>query len=326
MELVSVIIPVYNSENTIKETIISAINQTYTNLEIIVVDDGSTDNSKNEILSLTDSRIKYKFQENQGSPNAKNLGLSISAGKYIQFLDADDLLSSDKIENQVKLLNGKVDAICICRTKIFYEVTDLQKNNLQEIDSEFLTFSKNPKEFLLNLHGVYGREGMVQPNAYLTPIDIIKKAGEWSPLLSRSPDDDSEFFCRVLLNSKEVIYDKTSINYYRKSLNLLSSGKTHSHAFGALKTVELKSRIILKELNTPEVKKMLARNFANVAYTHSVSTPEILVAVKGQLYDVLGYDKIPTVGGKYFKFISLFIGFEAAIKLKLKLKKLIIKT
>jgi hypothetical protein len=129
-----------------------------------------------------------------------------------------------------------------------------------------------------------------------------------------------------LLNSKEVIYDKTSINYYRKSLNLLSSGKTHSHAFGALKTVELKSRIILKELNTPEVKKMLARNFANVAYTHSVSTPEILVAVKGQLYDVLGYDKIPTVGGKYFKFISLFIGFEAAIKLKLKLKKLIIKT
>lgn len=323
MELVSIIVPVYNSENTIKETLLSAINQTYSNLEIIVIDDGSTDNSKKEILSLTDTRIKYKFQENQGSPNAKNLGLSVAKGKYIQFLDADDILSSDKIENQVKLLDGKLDAICICKTKIFYEISDLKKNNLQEIDSDFLTFSKNPKEFLLNLHGVYGRGGMVQPNAYLTPIDIIKKAGGWSPLLSRSPDDDSEFFCRVLLNSEEVVYDDTSINYYRKSLNVLSSGKTARHAFGALKTVELKSRIILKESNTPEVKNMLARNFAIVAYTHSTSTPEILAAVKTQLYDILGYDKIPAVGGKYFKLLSSIIGFEAAIKIKLKLKRLI---
>lgn len=318
--IVSVIIPVYNSENTIKETIESVINQTYSNLEIIVVNDGSTDKSENEIFAINDSRIIYKFQENQGSPIAKNLGLSIAKGKYIQFLDADDILSVDKIENQVELLDGKTDAVCVCRTQIFYDVSELKNNNLQEIDTEFLKFSTNPIEFLLNLHGVYGRDGMVQPNAYLTPMAIINKSGPWSPLLSRSPDDDSEFFCRILLHSKELIYDKNSINYYRKSLNMLSSGKTFQHVKGALKTVELKSKIILGYINTPNVKKALANNFAKIAYGYGPYFPEIIVDVKKHLNEMLGFKKIPCVGGKYFKLLSFFVGFETAFKIKRRFK------
>lgn len=321
MDLVSIIIPVYNSENTIKDTIESAINQTYSNLEIIVVNDGSTDKSENKIVAFNDSRIIYKFQENQGSPIAKNLGLSIAKGKYIQFLDADDLLSADKIENQVKLLNGKTDTICVCRTKIFYDILDIENNKLQEIDTEFLSFSTNPMEFLLNLNGLNGKEGMVQPNAYLTPMAIIKIAGVWSPALSRSPDDDSEFFCRVLLNSHKLIFDKTSINYYRKSLNLLSGGKTLQHAKGALKTVELKSQNFLGYINTPNVRKALAKKFAKIAYNYGNYYPEIIVEVKKLLNEILGYKKIPNVGGKYFKLLSLLIGFQNALFIKNKLKR-----
>jgi glycosyltransferase involved in cell wall biosynthesis len=316
MELVSIIIPVYNSEKTIKQTINSVLNQSYPQIEIIVINDGSTDNSGNEINSLNDSRIIYRYQENQGSPIAKNLGLSIANGKYVQFLDADDFLSTDKIENQVKLLDGKIDAVCVCRTKIFYNDLELENSNLKEIDNEFLFFSNNPLEFLLNLNGVYGKNGMVQPNAYLTPMKLIKKAGFWSPELNRSPDDDSEFFCRILVNSSELIYDKTSINYYRKSLNYLSSGKTISHAIGALKTVELKSQIILNQLDTKKVKKALAKNFAKVAYNYSPYYPEILTDVKKHLKVMLGYKKIPLVGGKYFKLLSFFIGFDNALKIK----------
>jgi glycosyltransferase involved in cell wall biosynthesis len=321
MELVSIIIPIYNSENTIIETIESVLNQTYSNLEIILVNDGSKDSSENKILAFKDPRIIYKYQENQGSPIAKNLGLSIANGKYIQFLDADDLLSADKIENQVKLLNGKTDTVCVCRTQIFYDISDIKNNKLQEIDTEFLSFSTNPMEFLLNLIGVNGSDGMVQPNAYLTPKEIINKAGHWSTLLNRSPDDDSEFFCRVLLQSNEIIYDKTSINFYRKSLNFLSGGKTLQHAKGALKTVELKSKVLLEIINTPKVKKTLAKNFAKIAYNYGNYYPEIIVEVKKLLYEILGFKKIPRVGGKHFKLLSYLIGFENALFIKNKLRK-----
>jgi glycosyltransferase involved in cell wall biosynthesis len=316
MVLVSVIIPVYNSEKTITETIISGLNQTYKNIEIIIINDGSTDSSEKEILSFNDQRLIYIYQENQGSPIAKNIGLSIAKGKYIQFLDSDDILSPDKIENQVKLLEGRTDAICVCRTQVFYDISDLKNIKLEEIDSEFLIFSSNPEEFLLNLNGINGKVGMVQPNAYLTPVSIISKAGHWSPLLNRSPDDDSEFFCRVLLNSKEIIYDKTSINYYRKSNNLLSSGKSLIHAKGALKTVELKCRSILEHDNSPKVKKALANQFARVAYTYGSHFPEIIIDVKIHLINLLGYKKIPIVGGKYFNVLSKFIGFEMTFKIK----------
>jgi glycosyltransferase involved in cell wall biosynthesis len=315
--LVSIIIPVFNSENSIRETLKSALNQTYENIEVIVINDGSIDTSEDIILAFNDSRIIYRYQRNQGSPIAKNLGLSIANGEYIQFLDADDLLSVDKIENQIKLLDGKSDSICVCRTQIFYNLEDLSNNNnLEEIDTCFINFSDKPIEFLFNLLGVNGRVGMVQPNAYLTPMAIIKKAGYWSTLLNRSPDDDSEFFCRVLLHSNKIIYDQTSINYYRKSINSLSSGKSLLHAYGALKTIELKTKIILDYNNTSIVKNALANSFANLAYNYGSLHPEIIVKVKQKLNDLLGYKSIPIVGGKYFKIISSVFGFENTQKIK----------
>ncbi len=316
MALVSIIIPVFNSENSISDTIKSALNQTYENIEVIIINDGSTDSSEDIILSFTDSRIIYRFQRNQGSPIAKNLGLSIANGEFIQFLDADDLLSVDKIENQIKLLDGNSDSICVCRTQIFYNLEDLKNNNLEEIDTNFVNFSDKPLEFLFNLLGVNGREGMVQPNAYLTPISIIKKAGYWSPLLNRSPDDDSEFFCRVLLHSNKIIYDQTSINYYRKSINLLSRGKSLQHAYGALKTIELKTKIILEYNNTSKVKCALAKGFAKIAYSYGSYHPEIIFEVSKLLLSLLGYKKIPSTGGKYFKLFSRIIGFKNVFYIK----------
>jgi glycosyltransferase involved in cell wall biosynthesis len=313
--LVSIIIPVYNSENTIKETIESVLHQTYSNIEIILVNDGSTDNSENIILAFKDPRIIYKYQENQGSPIAKNFGLTIAKGKYIQFLDADDMLSKDKIENQVKLLNGVEDSICVCRTISFYN--EIYKNEeLAEIDTEYLYYYAIPLQFLLNLIGTNGKPGMVQPNAYLTPMKVIHKAGFWSQSLNRSPDDDSEFFCRVILNCDKIIYDSKSINYYRKSLNLLSSGKTLEHAKGALKTVELKAKYILTYSNTSKTRSVLIQSIAKVAYNYGLVYPEIILDVKSLLFDQFGLSKIPPTGGVFFLNFSKLLGFENTLKLK----------
>lgn len=113
--LVSVIVPSYNYGRYIGETLESLIAQTYTNWECVVVDDGSTDNTK-EVVSKyieRDTRINYFYQENRGLSAARNSGIKYSTGKYIQLLDADDLIDNEKLERQFKYLeeNPEVDIL-----------------------------------------------------------------------------------------------------------------------------------------------------------------------------------------------------------------------
>ena len=104
--LVSIIIPCYNAENYIGEAIVSSINQSYNPVEVIVVDDGSVDNSLNEIKSF--SNIKYTSIPNSGVSAARNVGINMSNGKFVKFLDSDDILTKSAIYEQVQQL-AKLD-------------------------------------------------------------------------------------------------------------------------------------------------------------------------------------------------------------------------
>src|SRR5574341_1935425 len=105
MTKVSAIIPVYNGEKYIEDAIRSVLTQTFSDLELIIVDDGSTDKT-GEICKgfLSDSRVKYIYQENQGVSSARNTGIKRSNGEYVAFLDADDYWLPDKTEEQIKFL------------------------------------------------------------------------------------------------------------------------------------------------------------------------------------------------------------------------------
>ncbi|MGL5558919.1 MAG: glycosyltransferase family 2 protein [Paraclostridium dentum] len=108
--LVSVIIPMYNAEKYIEETILSVINQTYKNLEIIIVDDKSIDNSASIVkkFELIDKRIKHiKLNENKGVANARNIGVKASNGRFIAFIDSDDVWRKNKIEKQLDFMLSK---------------------------------------------------------------------------------------------------------------------------------------------------------------------------------------------------------------------------
>jgi len=102
--LVSVIIPAYNAELHIKRAIESAIKQTYKNLEIIIIDDGSTDRTADIIKSFKDPRIIYLYQKSKSQGSARNYGIIKSKGKYITFLDADDFYLPEKVEKQIRFL------------------------------------------------------------------------------------------------------------------------------------------------------------------------------------------------------------------------------
>ncbi|MBC1220287.1 glycosyltransferase [Nostoc sp. UCD121] len=121
--LISVIIPAYNSEKTIKETIESVLNQSFRHLELIVINDGSQDSTLEIITKIPDSRIKVFSYPNAGGNVSRNRGLHHAVGKFVSFLDADDIWTPDKLKSQLKALQENVTA------KVAYSWTDYIDEN-----------------------------------------------------------------------------------------------------------------------------------------------------------------------------------------------------
>lgn len=269
LPLVSIIIPVFNAEKYLHETITSALNQTWGNKEIIIIDDGSTDNSCEIAKWFQSETVKIYHQKNLGASAARNYGLTKADGDYIQFLDADDLLSPNKIEKQLELLRNNPNFVGLCKTIHFF---DGQHIDVNETKIEWYSEgSDDPVDFLIKLYGghlmgaTYG--GMIQPNAWLTPKNIITKAGPWNEKLS--VDDDGEYFCRVILSSKGISYSKDSINYYRKfrkPINL--SSRSSEKAFESIYySSVLKSQALLNATKNPKAKEAMSMQFWEVALT-----------------------------------------------------------
>ena len=136
--LVSVIIPAYNAVGFIKETIDSALDQTYGNKEIIVVDDGSSDGTYDFVLRCFGDRIRVLKQNNSGPSAARNAGIKVSKGNFIAFLDADDLWLPEKIESQVAMMVKYPEVGMLCGNMVDFDqdgqdvISHFEKHNLSE--------------------------------------------------------------------------------------------------------------------------------------------------------------------------------------------------
>jgi len=113
--LVSVLIPVFNMQSSIKESVMSILNQTYQNFELLIVDDGSTDDTWNVLQEIKNSKIKlFRFEENKGRPFARNFLLNNAQGQYIAWLDADDFAYVNRIEKQLACFKANNDIVGVC--------------------------------------------------------------------------------------------------------------------------------------------------------------------------------------------------------------------
>ena len=139
--MISVIIPTYNRGNRITESIKSVLNQTYSDLELIVIDDGSTDNTSDVVNNIHDCRLLYYKQDNKGACAARNYGIKLAKGEYIAFQDSDDTWEPNKLEIELDLLESKNCDLVYCglnrimQNKVIYipeghndyETIDIQK-------------------------------------------------------------------------------------------------------------------------------------------------------------------------------------------------------
>jgi glycosyltransferase involved in cell wall biosynthesis len=311
--LVSIIIPAYNSGQYLAETINSALAQTWGNKEIIVVDNGSTDNTAEIIKGFGSRILPISIQQNKGASAARNAGLQVAKGDYIQFLDADDLLSTNKIESQLSCLNNLDNYLSICRTIHFIDGEDYKTT--ETIVSWFDTDTDHPVDFLIKLYSgeevLPGYGGMITIHSWLTPRALIDKAGPWNEALS--VDDDGEFFCRVVLAAQGIKFSDKALCYYRK-FNIqqsLSAQKTSKALQSTIAAIDLK----YSHLKVKSYDKLIDRVFAKHYWWAGVlAFPEFKVLSNHciQKAITLGYKGQKYVGGPSGHAVAGVLGWKAA--------------
>jgi glycosyltransferase involved in cell wall biosynthesis len=205
--LVSILIPAYNAEEWIVETLSSALAQTWQRKEIIVVDDGSTDQTVSIARRFASKNVLVVTQRNQGAAAARNHAFSLSQGDYVQWLDADDLLSADKIAAQMRLSEQ-----CQNRRILFSSgwAHFTYRTDRAKFSPTSLWRDLSPVEFLL---GKMGQHLHMQPATWLVSRDLTEKAGPWDTRLCH--DDDGEYFCRVLLGTDRIRFSPEAKVFYR---------------------------------------------------------------------------------------------------------------
>jgi len=311
--LVSIIIPLYNAEAYIAECIKSVLAQTWPNIEVIIIDDGSTDNSAALAETFASDTVRLYRQANKGASAARNYGLKQAKGKYIQFLDADDLLSADKIEAQVGLLEQNPGCIALCDTVYFDDGTDPYQN--KPAKEWYSNGFNKPVDFLIKLYGGdligpnYG--GMVQPNAWLTSRHVIDKAGLWNEM--RSPDDDGEFFCRVILESERVCYSPGAVNYYRKLAGNknLSAQKSHEACQSKLTVTDLKTKHLLARTDNDKAKLALSRLYWENAFAFYPAFKTLAKEAERKAKDLAPHLRIRAYSKGLKLFLSKVFGWKS---------------
>ena len=176
--LVSIIIPNYNGYNYLESSLISALNQDYKNLEIIVVDDGSSDNSK-EIINKFQSQIKAIYLKHQGASQSRNVGIENSGGEFVALLDSDDIWLPNKISKQIEVMNLDNADFAYCGYEKFGAVTGVVLPNEKIRGDVYPYFRRYPGvNFIGSCSGVIFRKSLLESSG-LFDLEFTGVAEDW---------------------------------------------------------------------------------------------------------------------------------------------------
>lgn len=280
--LVSVIIPIYNMEKYLQECVNSVVNQSYQNLEIILVDDGSNDNSGKicDILKKQDKRIKVFHNYNQGVSYSRNFGIKKSNGKYLLALDGDDTIDSTYIEKGVYVLENNINiGIVYCKARLFGyrdEIWNLPEYSLDKMLVEniiFVTALFRKSDFII-VGGFcedmkYGIEDYdfwlsileLKREVYMIPEILFNyriRNNSRNSQFGNNYDHQKEMYLLIYNRHKKLYIE----NYEAVMEGFINKYITLNKKINYLKTFILFYYLIK---NSPKIKKIL-KNFLNIKF------------------------------------------------------------
>ena len=238
-DLVSIIIPVYNVAQYLDDCLNSIIRQTYKNLEIIIIDDGSTDDSLEICRSFTakDKRLKVLHQDNAGVSSARNAGLNIMTGNYVLFIDSDDRIEQNMVESFIEIFdeNSKIDAV-FCGYKEFDDETgtiikEVAPNQSKMVDRD------------VGVAEIFGEYSTMLWNKMFR-CSIIDKSDLFDVTLKIG--EDELWMVDVLKRASNIMLIGTPLYYYRSR----AEGASKGQAFSEAKMTDYESqKKVLKSIN-----------------------------------------------------------------------------
>lgn len=303
--LVSVLIPAYNAAPWIQETIQSALDQTWCRTEIVIVDDGSSDGTRDIAQRFQSRNVAVHSTDHCGAAAARNYAFQACQGDYIQWLDADDLLSPDKIERQLAVVH-EADShreLLTCAWARFY----YEPKRASYVRSP-LHATLSPLEWLLIK---MGSNQFMQTASWLTRRELAEAAGLWDTRLLS--DDDGEYFCRVLLAATKVRFVPGTGVFYRRtgrgSLGYVGSDNAKKDAL----LLSMKLHVDhLRAMEESARVRAACLEFLNAGYAYFyLSRPDLSAELQKMAISVGGSLEIPEIRGKY-AWISKRLGWETA--------------
>ena len=313
--LVSILIPAFNAQEWVAETLQSAIAQAWPHKEIIVVDDGSTDQTLAIAKQFESPGVRVVTQKNQGAAAARNAALSFSQGDYIQWLDADDLLAPDKITKQMQALNERPGTRTLLSSSWARFMYRTQRAGF--VPSE-LWRDLAPAEWLLRK---LGQNLYMQPATWLVSRALTEAAGPWDTTLT--VDDDGEYFCRVLLASDGVRFVPEAKMYYRVSgdSSLSHIGLSGSKARAQWRSMQLHIGY-LRSLEDSERTRAACVKYlqTSLIYFHP-EMPDIVKQAELVARDLGGELEVPRLSWKY-SWIEAVFGYGVARRAQLQLPRM----
>ena len=305
---VSIIIPCHNAAPWLAETLESAVAQTWPKKEIILVDDNSTDGSLELARGYESRGVRVLTQSNRGAAAARNAGLAAARGDYLQFLDADDLLSADKISAQLAILGeASAGSVASCRWGRF------QNNPATAVFRDTTVFHDftPAREFLVHQAGT---GDMMHPAAWLTPRATAGAAGPWDETLSL--DDDGEYFCRVLLRADAVRFSPEGSVHYRSALpGSLSRSRSPAAMRSLHRSLELYAGHLLAAEDSPRVRAALANLWQRACFELYPDAPALSTDA-GRRALSLGRPTVAFPFGPKLRWTAALFGWKLARRLQ----------
>ena len=307
--LTSIIVPVYNTRAFVCQAVDACLNQAQVDIEVIVVDDGSTDGSGEVLAGFRDPRLKYFYQENQGQSSAINLGVAASQGDYIKLLDADDWIPPNHVATQLASLSDHVDAVASCRWGYF-----LQDFHQPEVRYEVTNRDyEDPMEWIVD--SLTCDEGMMGGWMWLIPREVWIRAGGYNERLSLNNDFD--FSIRLLLASASVRFADGAVYCYRKGVSgALSSSHSRRAMESAFLTTDLGTRSLLRHENSERIRRVSADRFQQWLFQFYPEFPDLVEAAEDRIREFGGSD-LQMGGGRLLKLLKPIIGWKAVRRLQM---------
>jgi glycosyltransferase involved in cell wall biosynthesis len=313
-ELVSILIPAHNAEKWISDTIRSALSQTWPRKEIIIVDDGSSDGTFEVARQFEAKSVNVISQENKGGNSARNRAYSLAQGDYVQWLDADDLLASDKITEQMKVAETSQSKMVLysCPHGVF-----LCSPKRARFVPNSLWHDLTPVECLINR---FYFNDFLNPASYLVSRELAEKGGPWDERLSC--DQDGEYYSRIIAASDEVKFVSTARCYYRQSsFNQVSRRNSEETGRSLLLAKSLSIRCLMSLADTDRTRKAsLALLQHSLPYFYPEKT-ELIEKINKLAFELGGNLEPPNFGWRS-EFLQRILGTKKGKESMIALRKL----